>query len=187
MPGQDCEIFLVGDPESIKIQGEYRTGYWAFYNDLAEEASTDDSKLIFANPANIPDADRATSTEMCKKYIDISRVMMSSKMMADNIKGNPAPLSRPDIDGRKPTAESKRENGFVTVSPNPADKGVDVQLMEGDYSIHLYDMSGKLLHSKVTFKSTFIPLEEINNGIYYLQVLDKMTGLVETKKVVVTH
>ena len=76
------------------------------------------------------------------------------------------------------TDEFELAGGSVRIFPNPSDKEVSVKfngLSEGDLNLKLYDVTGKIVHSKQISSpngngEVNIPTGDLKNGIYLLNI-----------------
>ena len=72
---------------------------------------------------------------------------------------------------------------MVTVSPNPTNGLINIEGMDhSEYSIEVWDISGKLQDR--FFNQSNLDLNHLNNGTYFLRILDFNEGRSQTLKIV---
>ena len=76
----------------------------------------------------------------------------------------------------------------LRVLPNPANRSVYIEMgARGNYEFDLLNVVGQLVSKKETKQVDVFDTENLANGIYILQVVDKTTNAVRTQKLVVQH
>jgi hypothetical protein len=78
------------------------------------------------------------------------------------------------------SSDNKKTGDLLRIYPNPTDKSVKISLPEyQDYSIELYDMTGRLLITKaVTGTEGILDIEKLENGIYNVVAKDSHSNAV---------
>lgn len=75
----------------------------------------------------------------------------------------------------------------VVIYPNPANDEINISGLDGAQTIRLYDVTGKLLKSKVSNSlSTQLNLKNLSEGIYILEIKSQL-GRTVTKKVIIEN
>jgi hypothetical protein len=78
---------------------------------------------------------------------------------------------------------------FLRTYPNPADQGLNLELgIEGQFDYELDDINGRVLkQGTITDKKGTIPVDDIPNGNYLVQIYDQTATNYNTKLIVVQH
>jgi hypothetical protein len=78
---------------------------------------------------------------------------------------------------------------LLKILPNPADKYVYVEMgMQGNYEFDLLNETGQLLNKRQTPQVDYFDTENLAGGIYFISVIDKITGVeIANKKLLVMH
>jgi len=72
----------------------------------------------------------------------------------------------------------------ICVYPNPASEIINIQNLDADTKINLFDSSGRLLYQSETHNSDVdIDISKLNSGLYFIE-LQSLEGKV-TKKIIV--
>ncbi len=79
------------------------------------------------------------------------------------------------------------DKGKFSLSPNPATEEFEVVLANGDYDIQVFDALGKRVFTKNTEGVTTVDVRTWHNGIYIVNLLDKVSKKKTFSKVVVQH
>ncbi len=76
------------------------------------------------------------------------------------------------------------ETTKTTIYPNPTSQEINIQTDALDYEISIYDLASKLIYLQSNTKT--VPVENIPNGIYLLQLKDKHTQAISHHKIVIS-
>lgn len=80
---------------------------------------------------------------------------------------------------------STNENEFekeITVYPNPVKQDLNVNVNRGNYKVLITDLLGKEVFQQSIYTTQSLDLSNLNNGIYFLRILDMNTKKLFTKK-----
>ncbi|MBX3255953.1 MAG: T9SS type A sorting domain-containing protein [Chitinophagaceae bacterium] len=97
-------------------------------------------------------------------------------------------LKQADFDGKyeyspvRMVSFSKKHD--ISIWPNPAKESVNISGLQGDESIKIYDVTGRLVYQSKTGQSNMnIPFDKASEGVYYISVISK-DGNVSSHKLV---
>lgn len=80
----------------------------------------------------------------------------------------------------------KHKITHVKVYPNPAINKLSIEMDEEDASLFIYSITGKLLFTKkIQDKTTKIDIENLENGIYLIQLINSSGSILKAEKLVI--
>lgn len=84
--------------------------------------------------------------------------------------------------------EDLDESIIVNVYPNPTTQQLTIETnqLKGQYSINIYDVTGKLIYSKPIDSSAnhIIDFSEHSNGSYHLHIINQDNNLIKTHQII---
>ena len=75
----------------------------------------------------------------------------------------------------------------LTLSPNPANDAVQLELKKGNYTLRISNTVGQTIITQNTEGSLSVNVATWTNGIYLFELTDKATNKRQRSKVVVQH
>ncbi len=133
------------------------------------------------NPvAEIPQSIRDTASPAVNHFIAVSRALTLRNGVQSRSKSSSGWLPEAIVGIAKP-------QNMLVLSPNPANEQFDISLPRGDYDIQVFDALGKRIFTKNTEGVTTVDVRSWHNGIYIVNLLDKVSKKKTFSKVVVQH
>lgn len=130
--------------------------------------------------AQIPRSIRDTASATVKHFVDMARALTLNMGVETRSVSSNGWLSEAIVGIAKP------ENALV-LSPNPANEQFEITLPQGNYDVHVFDALGKRIFSKNTEGVATVDVRTWLNGIYIVNLLDKVSKKKTFSKVVVQH
>jgi Secretion system C-terminal sorting domain len=130
--------------------------------------------------AQIPRNIRDTASATVKHFVDMARALTLNMGVQTRSVSSNGWLSEAIVGIAKP------ENALV-LSPNPANEQFEITLPQGNYDIQVFDALGKLVFNKNTEGVATVDVRTWQNGIYIVNLLDKVSKKKTFSKVVVQH
>ena len=138
-------------------------------------------------PTSIPAYSTATVTVTCSPTTAVGSFKDTATVVSNAvIVRNSVFLDASVVVGTSPLNPPKGD--FLRVFPNPAANILNVEIPQNSVSLHykIYDILGREMQNDILQNQ--ISLKNLNNGLYYLSILDKNGGVVyPTAKFVVQH
>lgn len=172
--GSTDENSLTIDGETYNLETQYKEAYFDFDNGYITDAYEKFEPLT-----EISEIDYATASELCKKYIDVSKTMVKSEGLRS---------SRSKWVTKAKVAKNQvQDNNKLVLYPNPSRDYVQLNIEMGDYEVTLTDALGKNWQTFDSQGITAIEVAQLPNGIYFVSVKNKATQTVQKAKITVSH
>ena len=156
------------------IPSQFKLGLTALKLDSLSSAAE-----LFQPISNIHNSMKDSANYRVQSLIDIARVISPYIPIIFR-----DPVLDPEYSvKRKQTATVQT----FKVSPNPTNEQFDIMIPEGDYDIQVFDVLGKRVFTKNTEGVTTVDVRTWHNGIYIVNLLDKVSKKKTFSKVVVQH
>ncbi|HMQ50230.1 MAG TPA: hypothetical protein PKA70_22375 [Saprospiraceae bacterium] len=160
----------------------YKSGHRAFSASIDADELTYTARQEYQPAASVPNSKRNTSTQVCKHYIDISRVMVEMDNMQEALLGG----------NNSQYLQLNETNGLVLapqqvmkVLPNPAKERFTILAMEGIKYIRVFNVLGVgVYESEFGAGAHDVSVKDWSPGTYVVEALMEDGTLVRRTLVV---
>lgn len=163
-----------GNLDTMRIQiNLYKDGqevYWSEFRDITTKSDWTNFTLHFP-PYNDLEVDSLGI--VFNPNLPFRGVNSNSYMLIDDIQL---------VFGSVSVNEIEKTNKYISIKPNPAINQFGLQNLIGPADVSIFDISGKLLLSKVNLTNEYIDITALNNGIYLVRINTK--GDIQTIKLI---
>ncbi len=176
--GKSCSLQTQNDGLWHELSTQKESAWDAF-----DAENYDLSEQTFAPIAAISRAERNQSSDICRQYIDVAKVMVFAPDVIKQGSGTVGGRSASDLtthlwlEGTNAIPASLVLDGReITVTPNPASDEFSIRMVaSGDYVLRVYDALGRLQHQQTadTDGSLRINSRGWQSGIYLLDLTER--------------